>query len=149
MGAYKGEIVNTAQATGKTLGTLAQPASALKRLKLTYLSLGSSASADNQNYAQLKRTTASNVSGAVVTPTQADAADGAASGLITAANTSEPTYSGGSLLSPTFHQRSSYQWYAQPGHEIVIPLTNNAGLGVFMNTMSATIALDGLIEWEE
>lgn len=150
MGAYKGEIANTAgQAQAKTLGTLAQPASALKRLILTYLSLGSSATADNQNYAQLKRTTANNANGSAVTPTQSDPADGTASAVVTAANTSEPTYSGGSLLSPTFHQRQSFQWYTQPGHEIKVAVTNNAGLGVFMNTMTATIALVGLMEWEE
>ena len=148
MGAYKGELVNTAQATAKTLGVVSQPASALKRLKMTYLSLGSSATADNQNFAQVKRTTAAG-SGVSVTPTQSDPADGTASAVVIDANTGEPTYSGGSLLSPTFHQRASYQWYSQPGHEIYVPITNNAGLGVFMNTMTATIALAGLVEWEE
>lgn len=150
MGAYKGDLYVASQAQAKTFGSLTQPsASSSKRLKLTYVSLGGTVSADNQEYAQLKRITASGANGTAVTPTQADPADGTASGVVTEGNTSEPTYSGGSLLSPTFHQRASFQWYSQPGHEIVVPVTNSYGLGVYMNTMGASANLAGLLEWEE
>ena len=148
MRAYSAEIYQAAQAASKTLGTLSQPASALKRLALTYLQLGSNATADNQTEVQVKRTTAAGTSTSV-TPTQHDAADGTASAVVGQAHTVEPTYSGGAVLTAFFHQRSTFQWYAAPGHEIVIPVTNNAGLGVFCNVITAAFNMGGVLEWEE
>lgn len=149
MGAYHAEFYSATQAQSKTAGILRQPAAALKRIKLTYLELGSDTTADNQHHAQVKRTTANGTDGSTVIPTLSDPADGAASATVGQASSAEPTYSGGALVSAFFHQRSTFQWYAQPGHEVTIPVTNNAGLGVFMVAMSASANIGGMFEFEE
>jgi hypothetical protein len=141
-----GQDTNTASTT--ILG-VSQPASALKRLKISYVSVGSDATADNAFSAVLQRTTAPGTSTSV-TPQRRDPADGAASAVAGQAHTVEPTYtSGENVLSIAGHQRSTFQWYAIPGHEIVVPVTNNAGIG--FKTITVTTAFNQVVifEWEE
>lgn len=136
MGAYSiyGQDTNTASTT---ILQLRQPASALKRLKIHYVAAGSDASADSAWEAVLQRTTANGTSTSV-TPQLLDPADGAASATAGAAHTVEPTYTSNAvMLSLAGHQRATLQWYAPPGAEIVIPVTNDAGIG-FQSITAAT-----------
>ncbi len=149
MRAYDVRLYQASQAVSKTLGTVSQPATALKRISIQYVSMGSNATADNMYEAWLQRTTAAGTSTAV-TPQLRDAADGAASAVAGQAHTVEPTYTANAIMLTIFaHQRSSYQWYAAPGHDIVIPVTNAAGIGVFMQALTASINLGAVIEFEE
>jgi hypothetical protein len=148
MGFYSahGQDTNTANTT--VLG-VSQPASALKRLRISYVSAGSDATADNAFEAVLQRTTAAGTSTSV-TPQKRDPADGAASAVAGQAHTVEPTYTSGEVvLSISGHQRSTFQWYAIPGHEIVVPVTNNAGVGFQIITVTAAFNQVVIFEWEE
>ncbi|MDE2026112.1 MAG: hypothetical protein KGJ07_06465 [Patescibacteria group bacterium] len=149
MRAYTLRLYQASQAASKTLGTLSQPATALKRISIQYCEIGSNASADNQEEFWLQRTTAAGTSTAV-TPQLRDPADGAASAVAGQAHTVEPTYTSNAImLSAFFHQRSTFQWYATPGHDIIIPLTNNAGIGIFAEAMGASANMGAVLEFEE
>lgn len=142
-----GEDTSTASTT---ILHVRQPASALKRLALTYVAIGSDATADNAYEAAVKRTTANGSGGTSVTPQPRDPADGAASATAEKAPTSEPTYTANSeQLEIWAHQRSTFQWFASPGHEIVVAATNNAGLGLLVVTCATTFNMGVTFEFEE
>lgn len=148
MGAYFGFGQDTSTAA-TTIISLNQPASALKRLIISHLEIGADATADNAYEASLKRiSTAGTATG--FTPTLRDPADGAASGVFGFAHTVEPTYTAGADQLVVFaHQRANYQWYAAPGHEIIIPVTNSAGVGLLINTITTAFNMGAGLEWEE
>ncbi len=148
MGVYfiDGQDTNTASTTVLALN---QPASALKRLKVGYLSAGSDVSADSAFEAVLQRISTAGTSTSV-TPQKRDPADGAASAVAGEAHTSEPTYTANEImLTINGHQRATFQWYAAPGREVVIPVTNNAGVGY--QSITAASAFNQIVgmEFEE
>ncbi len=113
------------------------------------MQVGSDASADNAFEAALRRTTAAGTSTAY-TPVARDPADGAASAVFGYAHTVEPTYTSGADVLPIFaHQRATFQWYAAPGHDIVIAVTNAAGVGYIVVTAATAFNQGVSIEWEE
>lgn len=149
MGVYSAFGQDTSTAA-TTIVQLRQPASALKRLKLGYVSIGSDATADNSYEASLKRTTANGTDGSSFTPVPRDPADGAASATFGVAHSVEPTYTANADQLPIFaHQRSTFQWYAEPEGEIVIPATNNAGLGCLINTVTTGFNMGVTMAWRE
>ena len=148
MGLYAivGNDTNTASTT--QLG-VQQPASALKRIKISYLELGSDASADSSFKTLYKRSTTAGTSTAF-TPTLLDPADGAASAVGCVNFSAEPTYTANSeVLALAGHQRATVQWYAAPGGEIVIPVTNNAGIGAFSAVAATPFNQVGVIHFSE
>lgn len=149
MGAYHGfgQDTNTA---ATTIVQLKQPASALKRIKLNYISVGSDATADNAYEAVIKKTTTAGTGGTAYTPIARDPADGTASGVFRFADSAEPSYTASAdHLSIFGHQRSTYQWYAAPGHEIILPVTNDAGVGFLINTVTTGFNQGVSFEWDE
>lgn len=148
MGAYiaAGQATSTA---AKTILGVSQPATALKRIKVGYVQIGSDASADSAFELVIQRTTAAGTSTAV-TPQLRDPADGAASAVSGQAHSVEPTYTANALMLSVFgHQRSTFQWYAAPSHEIVVPVSNNAGLGAQVITSATPFNMGVVMEWEE
>lgn len=126
---------------------LIQPATALKRLALKYLAFHADVSADASYAHVIRRITASGT-GTAFTPNPLDPADGAASALVETSHTVDPTITANSdLLDVGGHQRSSYQWYAPPGGEIIVPVTNNAGL--VCKTITGAFAQRCVFHWEE
>lgn len=149
MGAYKGWGQDTSTPS-TTIIQLKQPATALKRLKTTNINIGSDVSADSAFEAVIKRSTDAGTPGSSFTPTKHDPADGAASGVFNVAHSVEPAYTANSELLAIFaHQRAGFQWVALPGHELVIPVTNDAGIGLFINTAAAPFNMGASFEWEE
>lgn len=149
MGAYHGFGKDTSTAA-TTIAQLKQPATALKRLKITYVEIGSNASADSAYEASLKKTTTAGTPGSTFTPIARDPADGAASGVFNVAHSAEPTYTASADQLAIFsHQRATFQWYAMKGHEIVIPSTNDAGIGLLVNVSANPFVMGASIEWEE
>lgn len=149
MGAYVASGQDTSTAS-TTIIQVRQPATALKRLKLTYLQIGSDASADNAYEAVLQRTTANGTDGSTPTAQPRDPADGAASATVGVAHSAEPTYTASAIQLPVFgHQRATFQWYAAPGHEIVVAVTNAAGIGLQIITCASAFNMGAVIEWEE
>ena len=149
MGAYHGFGQDNSTAA-TTIVQLKQPASALKRLKITYIEIGSDASADSAYEATFKKTTNAGTPGSTFTAIARDPADGAASGVFTVAHSDEPSYTANSDQLVVFgHQRATFQWYAMKGHEIVIPVTNDAGIGLLINTSATPFNMGVSMEWEE
>lgn len=149
MGAYSAFGQGTST-PAETLMQLKQPSTALKRIKLGYLQIGSDASADSAFEAVLQKTTNGGTPVDTFTPIARDPADGAASAVFNRNHTVEPTYTANAIQLPIFaHQRSTFQWYAQPGHEIVIPVTNDAGIGLLINTSATPFNMGVCMEWEE
>lgn len=147
-GAYSANGNKTIAASTTLMG-VSQPASALKRLKIFFIQLGSSATADNAYKATVKRSTAAGTSTSW-TPTLLDPADGAASAVSGYNHTVEPTYTASSeLLIIDAHQRAVYQWYAAPGSEIIVPVTNSNGIGIFTSSVTTGFAQDGVVHWYE
>jgi len=148
MGVYTGRGKDTNTASTTLVG-LSQPTVALKRLKLFYIEVLSSASADNASEEVIKRSTAAGTSTAF-TPTLADPADGVASAVFGVNHSIEPTYTAASeLLDVGGHQRSTFQWYAAPESELVIPVTNAAGLGLFVITAAVAYSQNIIMQWRE
>ena len=148
MGNYNVSGQDTCTAATTIIG-INQPASALKRLKLFYVSTGSDATADNAVEAVVQRITTTGTSTAI-TPQLLDPADGAASAVAGQAHTVEPTYTAGAIMLSIFsHQRGTFQWYAPPGGEIVVPVTNNAGLGLQIITVTTGYNMGAVFQFAE
>lgn len=149
MGAYQGYGQDTST-ENTTIAQIKQPSTALKRIKIDYLQVGADVSADSAYELNIQKTTTAGSGGSTFTPIARDPADGAASAAFRYADSSEPTYTSGGIHLPVFgHQRSTFQWYAQPGHEIVIPVTNDAGIGVRVITSGTPFNMGVALEWEE
>lgn len=149
MRAYQGLGQDTSTAA-TTIVQLKQPATALKRIAIGYLQIGSDASADSAYEAALQKTSTGGTPGSTFTPIARDPADGAASGVFNVAHSAEPTYTANAVHLPIFaHQRSTFQWYAVPGHEITIPVTNDAGIGLVIITAATPFNMGASLEWEE
>lgn len=148
MGVYVIDGQDTCTANTTILG-VSQPASALKRIKIGYVQAGSDVSADNAYEAVVQRTTADGTLTAV-TPRKRDPADGAASAVAGEAHSGEPTYTAHEIMLVIMaHQRATYQWYAAPGREIIIPTTNDVGVAFRMITAASAFNLGVVMEFEE
>ena len=149
MGYYNSQGGKATIANSTTIIGVSQPASALKQLKLVFIQLGSSATADNAFLNIVRRTTAAGTSTSF-TPQRLDSSDGAASAVSGFNHSVEPTYTAGSeLLSISGHQRLTYQWWAAPDMEFVIPVTNNAGIGLQTSTVSSGFQQSAVLQWAE
>lgn len=149
MGAYHGFGQDTST-DETTIVQLKQPSSALKRIKLNYIEIGSYATADAAYSAHIQKTTTAGSGGTAFTPIARDPADGTASGVFRYADSSEPTYTANAIHLAIFgHQRSTFQWYASPGHDIVLPVTNDAGVGLVIKEVSTAFAMGASLEWDE
>lgn len=149
MRAYHGFGQDTSTAS-TTIVQVKQPATALKRISIGYLQIGSDASADSAFEVAIQKTTTAGTGGSTFTPIARDPADGAASAVFRFADTGEPTYTANAVhLVISGHQRSTFQWYAAPGHEIIIPVTNDAGVGLVINTSATPFNMVAALEWEE
>lgn len=134
----------------KTLCELTQPSTALKRLMAKFIAIGSDATADNAYTVKVQRVTAAGSGGTSWTPTALDPADGAASALFRYAETTDPTITSSSdLLSLSGHQRANIQWYAPPGGELVVPVTNSNGIALVCTVLVAAFNSQYTVHWEE
>jgi hypothetical protein len=110
------------------------------RPKIYYLCFGSGGTPEDQaSNMQMRRFTASGT-GTAVTPQAIDPAD-PANTLVTGKSnhTVEPTYTAGAtLLSFSVNEQATFQWYAPPGSELVIPATADSGIGLQFVITSAT-----------
>lgn len=134
-----GQDINTA---GTSLGYIKQPAAAVSRISVYDLILGSDAvAADNAFEYVLQRLTNDHLTpgGSAITPQALDPSDPAASAEAVEAPTGEPTYTAGAiLLQIPLNQRATFRWVAAPGGELIIPDTNDNGIGLQVISISAS-----------
>lgn len=125
-----------------TIGNIkADTGGAPRRLKLYYVEIGiTGADASNVYDIPLLRHDATGAgTSTAVTPVAIDPADSAAVFEAGENFTAEPTnYTANSeMLSFQFNQRTTVQWHARPGGEIVVPATAGNGLGFRPATATA------------
>ena len=86
-----------------------------------------------------------------VTPTPLDAADAAALSEAGEAHSIEPTYTANLILLQFMaNQRATFQWYAAPGYEFVLPATADSGAGLLSVTVAGSAINVGVcIHFEE
>ena len=123
---------------------------AAKMHKWFYLTVGSAATpADQAHNLQVNRTTAAGTSTAV-TPRPLDPAEGAAVTTAGENHTAEPTKTADLvLLSISVNQRANFQWYANPGREIVAPDTSANGLALLFVVATGTPLCEATVHFDE
>jgi hypothetical protein len=109
------------------------------RPQVFYLAISSVATpADNAGEYFIQRYTAPGTSTAV-TPQALDPGDPAATATAGVNHTAEPTYTAGAiLLRIATNQRATYQWYASPGGNLIMPAIAGNGLGLLANAVGGT-----------
>lgn len=141
-----------ASGTDKTLINLFNNASTpTRRGKLYDFLLSSVATpADQAVKLSLGRTTAQGTAGASFTPNNLDSAGPAGEYSAGTAHSSEPTYtSNKELLVVSMNQRATFRWVAAPGGELVMPATQNAGIGSKSKSSTSTQAHELTVFHEE
>jgi hypothetical protein len=120
---------NTASATvpmGNLLIT-----GATVRPSIFSISSGSDAVADNATSYDIQRTSARGTQTASVVANALDSANPAATALFDTTWSGNPTITGTSTIWRWGqNQRAAYLWIANPGRELIIPATANAGLAL-------------------
>lgn len=126
-------------------------ATAVDRLKINFIEHTSGTSADQAYAGKVQRTSAAGTAGTSFTPIPLDPAEGTSNATFDFAHSAEPTYTASAfLLTIGGHQRATFQWYAAPGNEIVIPVTNSAGAGFIpVDTCSVTTEVEFCVQWVE
>lgn len=106
-------------------------------------------SADNAILVGIRRvTTGSPSGGTAVTPQPLDSADAAAVFDATQNPTTDPTISANYLLVRAMNQKSTLQWQARPGGELISPATDNNGFAI-MTPTTPLVAMTANLHIEE
>jgi hypothetical protein len=143
-------VVSAAVAAAKSHQTIYQPASPTIRPALLSILVSSpSAPVDAAIDLYLYRTTAAPGTPVAVTPAAVDPQDAASNILCSKQATVEPTATT-LLLALSVNQKNTYQWFAVPGAEIMMPVTANYGLTLYCNAVSSgTPLLESVLLWRE
>lgn len=123
---------------------------AAKRGRLYYVNVGSAATpADQANNLEVIRFTAAGTATSV-TPQALDPAEGAAVATAGEDHSAEPTYTAGAtLLKLSVNSRANFQWYANPGKELVYPDTATNGLGLRFILATGTQLHEATLHFDE
>ena len=148
MGRYAVDGDQNAAAAISILGTTR---GAAKRHKWAYLTIGSAATPDDQaSNLQVNRTTTAGTGGNAPTPMPFVPAEGAAVTTAAANHSAEPTKTAGEiLLSISHNSRANFQFYAQPGCELVAPDVANNGLVLVFIVATGTQLHEATVHFDE
>jgi len=151
MGQRNYSVDGTHSTVGDTILTVIGSASVQPGVFYLSLSSPDAAADNNADCVVLANDGTGAGTGTGVTPAPFTGAGTAA--VATAAQTysAEPTtYGSVPLLHPSFNQRSSYQWYANPGKEFYPKLAANSLLGVRIDAApTATFNIDATFHFTE
>lgn len=133
-------ILNRTASTTASLGTVAAPASGMRRGEIYDVLFGSeAAAADNPFLYIFQRFTAPGTSTAV-TPQPLDPADAACVAVAGTNHTVEPTYTAGQVLVRLpLNQRSSFRWWSDDRGRLRYPATASNGIGIQTPVSSAVL----------
>ena len=150
MANYGARLNRAAASITLAVGSLENPGSGMRRLKLYDLIFGSEATpADNVFLVEVQRTTTAGT-GTAVTPNPLDPADPVAVSLPKETITSQGTETAGEVpLSFALNQRATFRWVAAPGGEIIIPAVANDGLHINTTTALNLPAASCSLNYEE
>lgn len=138
MGKYRADFVDAVIGVNTTTGSHgAASTTQARRHKVLEVSVAIEDPVDQVARLVAQRYTSDGTSTAVV-PTSVDLADAAFLGLAGEAHTVEPTYTGVLYLGVfDVHMRNPLWYYAPPGAEMVVPATNDAGIGYWWADISS------------
>ena len=148
---YTGSGNNTMTGTpGDTALSIVGITATLRRCWVEEFVIGNEGTpADNVVNYIVQRATAEGSATAVV-PTRNDLADAESDMNVGENHTTEPTYtSTEELWEFPLNTRATYRWVAPPGAELVIPATNEAGIGWVGFHASATTDYRATASWIE
>lgn len=133
-----------------TLGVAAEAGTKARRIAVYDFTVGSEATpADNALVHTAQRFTAEGT-GTSVTPMPLDPADAAADATALENHTIEPTYTSNEILwKIAANQRATYRWVAAPDGELIIPATDENGIGWFTTHASFTGVVNVMAHFEE
>lgn len=138
MANYAVDFQRTASTTASLGSITAEATPGPARRSLVYdMMFGSEATpADAAILWTVRRCTAAGTSTAV-TPQQLNPADPVATAECGENHTIEPTYTANAImLNVPLNQRATFRWVAAPGGEIVVPATDENGIGIETDTIS-------------
>jgi hypothetical protein len=123
----------------------------VSRLMLYDLISGSDATpADNYAEFAVRRTSAAGTTTATFTPTLLDSANGAAAGVFATTWSVNPTVTAASdLLNIPHNQRATFRWVANPGGELIVPVTAGAGLALMSVATNLAATYGWTAHWTE
>lgn len=142
------QLLRTASTTA-SLGAVTADGTRPRRARIYYVSIGSGATpAENAFELRLRRCTAAGTSTAVV-PINLDPASATTEMDAGENHTVEPTYTANAEVHHmAFNQRSTVQWYAPPGGEILLPATAANGVG-FETPVASAVSIVGMVHVDE
>lgn len=138
MANYSADFQRTASTTASLGSLTAESTPGPARRALVYdLIFGSEATpADAAVLWTIRRCTAAGTSTAV-TPQALNPADPVATAEAGENHSIEPTYTAAAiLLNVPLNQRATFRWVAAPGGELVVPATDENGIGIETDTIS-------------
>lgn len=145
----------TAQAMTTTYKTLisvtaATGATTLRRGLIDYVGVGTDGTPSDVSitYKLDRQTTVG--TGTAATPAPRDTGDAAALLVYTVNHTAEPTVTAATqLLEVPYNMRQTFQWWAPPNGELIIPAVNVAGIGLRAKSPSYTGTCAGTLHVTE
>lgn len=151
MAKYANQILKGTTSTTVGVGSLECPGSTPRRIKLCEFLPGSDAATlGTSNWRWEVNRSTSAATGTAVTPNALDPADAAAVSLIKSNLTVQGTNTAGAIpLTIPLNQQATFRWVANPGFEIVVPATNNAGLHFNTPVAGGTPSAAATITFEE
>jgi hypothetical protein len=151
MATYGNQVLKGTTSTTVGVGSIECPGSGMRRFKVVDLIVGSdAASLGTSNFRfELQRSTSA-ATGTAVTFEPYDPADAAAVTLLKSNLTVQGTNTAGKIpLTIPLNQQATFRWVPQPGREIVVPQTANAGLHINTPVSGNTPSAVGHITIEE
>lgn len=145
MATYSNQVLKSTTSTTVGVGSIECPGSGMRRFKLIEAILGSDAATlGTSNFRFEFQRSTSAATGTAVTFDPNDMADAAAVTLLKSNLTVQGTNTAGKIqLTVPLNEQATFRWVANPGREILVPATANAGLHlntpVVGNTVSAAI----------
>ena len=108
-----------------------------RRLRLLYAEGGSEATPGDNAIRLTAQRYSNDGTGTAVVPKPLDMADPVMLGVAADNHTVEPTYTAAEImLDLPFNQKKGFVYYAPEGAEIVVPATDNAGIGFQTDTIN-------------
>ncbi len=123
----------------------------VSRGKINNIILSSNATPDDQDASfEALRTTAVGTEGGGKTPVKLDPDTPVSSFDAGYGHSAEPTETANSeMLALSVNLRASFSWLANPGSELIMPATTNAGISIVRRTSSAVYTVDCTVIFEE
>ncbi len=151
MPAYSVAVPNiTAGVVPQTLINIFSVAGA-SRGRIYNIVFSSNATPDDQSASfEALRTTAVGTEGGGQTPVPLDPDTVASSFDAGYGHSAEPTETAGSeMLALSLNLRAAFSWLANPGAELIMPATTNAGISVVRRTNTSAYTIDCTVMFEE